>query len=32
MLLISHFVLACVAAGLTLLAVAGWHSQEPELM
>jgi cytochrome c oxidase subunit I+III len=31
MLLLSHFVLACVAAGLTLLAVAGWHSQEPEL-
>jgi cytochrome c oxidase subunit I+III len=31
MLLLSHFVLACVAAGLTLLAVAGWHSQEPQV-
>jgi cytochrome c oxidase subunit I len=31
MLLLGHFVLACVAAGLTLLAVAGWHSREPEL-
>jgi hypothetical protein len=31
MLLLSHFVLASVAAGLTLFALAGWHLQEPEL-
>jgi cytochrome c oxidase subunit I+III len=31
MLLLGHFVLACVAAGLAVFAVAGWHLQEPEL-
>jgi len=31
MLLISHFVVACVFAGLALLALAAWHWHEPEL-
>jgi cytochrome c oxidase subunit I+III len=30
MLLVSHFVIACVFAGLALLALAAWHLREPE--
>jgi cytochrome c oxidase subunit I+III len=30
MLLVSHFVSACVFAGLALLALAAWHLREPE--
>jgi cytochrome c oxidase subunit 1/cytochrome c oxidase subunit I+III len=31
MLLVSHYYIAGAFAGLSLLALAGWHSQEPEL-
>jgi hypothetical protein len=30
MLLVSHFVVACVFGGLALLALAAWHRREPE--
>ena len=29
MLLLSHFVVAGIFAALAVLAVAGWHAQEP---
>jgi hypothetical protein len=29
MLVISHFVVAGIFAGLTALALLGWHSKEP---